>query len=901
MDTKKTAATAQKNSAKDFWLLLGVLAVIMAGLFHKSLAHAFVVHNNDSPYGAVCQAACDLPQAFTGVWADLNWLGVESTSAAPDASTFFRWFGGNLSYAKFLTPVSQMLLGLCAWAFFRALKLSPFACVLGGLAAALHSDFFSNACWGQHSRPLALSAMLLALAAVQARGGWRGWARVLLAGFSVGVGVMEGFDIAALLSVVVGVYVLVQPWVEDDGSPGKKVFTGVSRAALLAGFSGLVAAQSVVGLVSTQIQGVAGASQDSESKAAKWDWATQWSMPKVETLGLIVPGLFGYRMDTPQGLPEDMQKSYEGGQYWGAGGRDASWETYFDSGKTAAQGHGFIRHSGGGCYAGPVLMMVSLMALLQSLRGRFSPFTPAQRRWVWFWAACAACALPMAWGRHAPFFKPFYYLLPFANAVRNPVKFLHIWDMSMLVLFGYGVHAIAKSHLTAQPAAAKNKWPAGAPEFDRKWVAGAMAAMFLGGLAWLIYASNDAPLRKYLEYVQFDSNSAAAIARFSISRVAWFVFFLVLGLGTLIAMVRGKFTGPRAKWGAALLGAALVLDLAHANRAWIIYWDFPKKYATNDLLETLREHPNEQRVVGLPSWVMEAFQFDDRLRGAEQYLDQLYRVEWAQHHFQRFDIQSLDIVQMSRPPEDFMAYEAALAVRSGETLPLLTRKWELTNTRYILAHSFFAEFLNKQFDPGKERFRIAQHFDIAPKPGVANVHLLEDLTAVTNATGGFALIEFTGALPRAKLYTDWQSGVADTNALTTLANLHFDPAQKVLVAETLPAAAPATNAAAGTVTFAGYETKHITLKASASAPSVLLLNDRYSPSWQVRVDGQPAKLLRCNYLMRGVSLTAGQHTVEFIFAPGVRPLYITCAAMGFGLMVALALLFTMRRTVETAA
>ena len=958
MNFNKSGDASRARPGKHFWILLGCLGVIFGAFFFKSFLPQYVLHNNDTPLGALDAAAARLPALISGCWVDLNWVGFEGPAAPPDASTFFRWLAGAVGYAKFWTPLAQIILGLCAWVFFRSLKLSPFACLLGGLAAALHSDFLSNACWGQQSRPLALAAVMLALAAMQARGGWRGWARVLLGAAAVGWGIMEGFDVAAMFSVVAGMYVLLQPSAEEFLVPSgfersfiicvmnvgfiaalifiapmvssvvgvsallirvcigavavvwnysflansptlNRLAFGASRASVLAGFSALVAAQFIVGLVNTQIKGVAGAQGDTQSKAERWDWATQWSMAKIETLGFIVPGLFGYRMDTPQGLPEDLQKDYVGGQYWGSMGRDAVWDKYFESGKTSPPGQGFLRHSGGGSYAGPLLMTVVLMALLQSLRGKNSPFTPAQRRWVWFWSGLAVGSLLLAWGKHAPFFKPIYYLVPMANVVRSPGKFVLIWDWAMLVLFAYGVHALAKKYLEPAPAATKANWWSAAPSFDRKWVVGSVAVFGAGVLAWLIYSSSAAALRRHLEFVMFDPNTAADIARFSISRVGWFVFFLALGLGALLLVVQRKFAGVNAKWGVALLGAVLVLDLAHANRPWIIYWDYTKKYATNDVLEFLRKDAHEHRAVGIPPWLLDAFQFDERLRGTEQYLDQLYRIEWAQHHFQSMDIQSLDVVQMSRPPEDFVAYESALAVHSGATLPLVTRKWELTNTRYILAHSALVDFFNKQFDPGKERYRAALRFDITPKPGVDRPRMLEDLTAVTNANGAYALVEFTDALPRAKLYSHWQSGVADTNALTTLGDLQFNPAQTVLVAEPIPAAA--TNDAPGTVEFTSYAPKHIKLKAKASAPSVLLLNDRYAAAWQVRVDGQPTQLLRCNYLMRGAQVPAGEHTVEFIFQPDIKPLYLTCAGLAVTLLVGLGLLIASRRTEATKA
>jgi len=55
------------------------------------------------------------------------------------------------------------------------------------------------------------------------------------------------------------------------------------------------------------------------------------------------------------------------------------------------------------------------------------------------------------------------------------------------------------------------------------------------------------------------------------------------------------------------------------------------------------------------------------------------------------------------------------------------------------------------------------------------------------------------------------------------------------------------------------------LRTQSKSASVLLLNDRFDPKWTVEVDGQPATLLRCNYIMRGVRVPAGNHTVRFSF------------------------------------
>ena len=69
-------------------------------------------------------------------------------------------------------------------------------------------------------------------------------------------------------------------------------------------------------------------------------------------------------------------------------------------------------------------------------------------------------------------------------------------------------------------------------------------------------------------------------------------------------------------------------------------------------------------------------------------------------------------------------------------------------------------------------------------------------------------------------------------------------------------------------------------------PAVLLLNERFAPSWSVSVDGHPATLLRCNYIMRGVFLTPGTHTVEFRYHPSQTTLYVSLGGWAAGFLVA---------------
>jgi uncharacterized membrane protein YfhO len=87
------------------------------------------------------------------------------------------------------------------------------------------------------------------------------------------------------------------------------------------------------------------------------------------------------------------------------------------------------------------------------------------------------------------------------------------------------------------------------------------------------------------------------------------------------------------------------------------------------------------------------------------------------------------------------------------------------------------------------------------------------------------------------------------------------------------------------VEFASYAPKRVELKANATAPSLLLLNDKFDPGWKVSVDGKPATLLRCNFLMRGVQVPTGQHTVEFSYQPTSKVFYVSLGATLLGLLL----------------
>lgn len=141
-----------------------------------------------------------------------------------------------------------------------------------------------------------------------------------------------------------------------------------------------------------------------ETPEARWQFATNWSLPKADMLEFIVPGVFGN--ETRGEKP-----------YWGKLGEvEGQWPNY-------------RQHT---LYLGVLTCFFACMAL--TFWGKRRPAYAADTP---FWAAMALLALLLAFGRYTPLYR-FFYALPKMDLIRAPVKFLHFteWALAMLAAIG---------------------------------------------------------------------------------------------------------------------------------------------------------------------------------------------------------------------------------------------------------------------------------------------------------------------------------------------------------------------------------------------------------------------------------------------------------------------------------
>lgn len=73
---------------------------------------------------------------------------------------------------------------------------------------------------------------------------------------------------------------------------------------------------------------------------------------------------------------------------------------------------------------------------------------------------------------------------------------------------------------------------------------------------------------------------------------------------------------------------------------------------------------------------------------------------------------------------------------------------------------------------------------------------------------------------------------------------------------------------ASTITLADYDSNFITYTVDAKKDELAVFSEIYYPrGWEITIDGQPAQMLRANYTLRALPISAGTHKVEFRFEP----------------------------------
>ncbi len=163
---------------------------------------------------------------------------------------------------------------------------------------------------------------------------------------------------------------------------------------------------------------------------------------------------------------------------------------------------------------------------------------------------------------------------------------------------------------------------------------------------------------------------------------------------------------------------------------------------------------------------------------------------------------------------------------------------------------------------------------------------------------GVSLYEDPHAVPRAFVAPSIVTIEEPDRLLDRLSAI--DPLQVALVEQPV-AVPPAAGGTAGPsqARISEYRPGRVVVETSGP-PGLLVLTDQYYPGWQATVDGEPAPILRADYLFRGVPVPAGDHRVEFAYRPATFRTGATISSLALAAILAVSLASLRRPGVRRA-
>ncbi len=75
------------------------------------------------------------------------------------------------------------------------------------------------------------------------------------------------------------------------------------------------------------------------------------------------------------------------------------------------------------------------------------------------------------------------------------------------------------------------------------------------------------------------------------------------------------------------------------------------------------------------------------------------------------------------------------------------------------------------------------------------------------------------------------------------------------------------NVGDGSIELTSYSPDKLQYKTSSTANRLAVFSEVYFPDWRVFIDGKESNLFAANYILRGMIVPAGEHTIEFVFHP----------------------------------
>jgi hypothetical protein len=784
-----------KNTLR-FYVFIPVLILIF-GLFFSDTLTGGTRMTTDDNIGHLAEYKSRLPHGFlAGSWQETPLIGMPSSAWPLNWSNAWLALLPVRTFANYFHPICLLAGSLALGLYLHRKGLSTLA-VLAGILVTFWLGSNFTLIYAGHIRKFAVVFLFcLNLTCIDLIFEKRRWEWAVIAGLLLGLMFTEQQDVALFFGMFLGAYTIYQ-WYTAGHRPRDVVYLIPLPliALLVAAFALQSAFQQNIADSSTT---------DQMNENEQWAYSTQWSFPPDELIAFIAPGYTGWRSGEPDG------------PYWGRMGRSDNW-------KQTRQG--FMNFKLENTYLGIIPVALALFAIAAGW--------PNQRRGIiLFWAIATAMALLLSFGKFTPLYRLFWHL-PVIHEIRNPNKFLQVFQVGAGILTAYG------ADLLFNHCRQNNRNPL-TPFF---WALTAAAGILL----LLSFGSGSTgPLLAD----GWPAQAAQLIARNKTSALLH-----AAGLAAVLAGFVAVYTfkplekcRPLYPLWTILLLIILVADAKWLSRHYVK--TLPESYiAANPVSDYLEEHLADQRV-------------------ALAAQDGFYNL-WLTYLFPYHEIPAFNFTQMPRMAADYKRYLSAL----GQN-PL--RLWQLSGVGILLAPAGIERQLPPAFCQKVFGFDAIPSYD-----GNLNVNI--------SPNGAHGVYAVNTPAPRYALIGGAQK-MTDEQALAALANPNRTPFEHIILPQ--DAEAPALNGSGicGTVTVQERTPEKIILQIDAREAGYLRAADKYQPDWKALLDGSPVPLLRADFISRAVYVPAGKHQVELQYWPPKRTIYFPFIAYGAGIVAVLSLI-----------
>lgn len=485
---------------------------------------------------------------------------------------------------------------------------------------------------------------------------------------------------------------------------------------------------------------------------------------------------------------------------------------------------GFINFRQHLVYLGAIPVALALFALFW-IFFKESRKKTALRRETIFWAIIALTALILAFGRYTPLYKLFYSL-PYMSYLRAPVKFMRLVEFAVAAMASFGL-----AQLVASEAQAKLR------KGYTYTIAAIVGILIIGAIAVNVAPNsflsrlNDLGGSQLIPMMAKNTCNALVHAIIGFGAVAAISFYAIKHkLNLHVATV--------------ILAIILAVDIAIVSRPFVVGQDREYEYSKdkNPIITTMAKIPAPR----ITSFIQ----------------DQNY----AQAFTKAVQCQGYGL--LPRNDLNHTQFLSKLPEIEG-----ITRMMELSGSHLVLAPISMAQHLPRN------RVTPLTFFKLAPPPALFSA-------TSRPVQNGYMLARLNNPLPRAKLYTKWES-ITDSDFLSGVARVMANNNDTLAIGKNIPCGGTGTPGTVEILKIQNHNSSKSIYKTKTDSEQILSLTRGFSKDTVVLIDGKRVEQFIGGYSNTAILIPAGEHKIEVSSRERKLPVAIASAvilALSLGLL-----------------